>query len=179
MSVHPDPFTVEFGKVARTIECRHLTGCIIFTFDIKGEHALVLEHHAVRAPRPPNYDEAFARSKQFLESCGYKVEEFGMTRQPDPLTQGAAALVVQGQIQEPPPPSFSLVIPPRHGSFSDDADGSEWKLWVTAELVEGPHAGYKVVFDELTNQFGVASPANVFHGFWGSFRQSVDALLTR
>jgi hypothetical protein len=172
------PFTVEFGKTGRTVEYRDPTGCLIFTFDVSDDHSLILEHHDGRSPRPLNYDEAFARSKQFLASRGYKVEDFGVAVLPDPLTEKEAAGLIRGQIHQPPPSSISLVYPHRRAKFKDDADNSKWNLWLVGELEVGPHRGHKVVFDERTKQFGVASPDDVFLGFWGSFDQTVEALLT-
>jgi len=178
MSANSTPFAVAFGKVARTLEYRDSTGCITFTFDIpKEQRCVVLEHHSVRTPRPRNYGEAFARTKQFLESHGYRVEEFGVAHPPAPLTEEEAAAFIRGQISQPPPSSISLVVPPVRASFKDDADGSLWNLWLVAELKDGPHRGYKLVFHEQTRQFGVASPTDVFHGFWGSFSQTLDALV--
>jgi hypothetical protein len=172
------PFTVTFGKVARTVEYQDAAGTILFTFDVgEGERSLVLEHHGIRRPRMPNYGEAFARSKQFLESRGYEVGEFGVAVPPAPLPEEEVSALIHGAIHGLPPSSVRLVVPPRRASFRDDVDGSRWDLWLVALPESGPHRGHKLVFDEQTKQFGVASDTGVFLGFWGSFSQSVEALL--
>jgi hypothetical protein len=177
MTASATSFTIAFGKVARTIEYREGTDCIIFAFDVtEEERSLVLEHHAMHAPRPPNYDQAFACTKQFLKLRGYKVEAAGGAHLPAPLTEEEAGGFIRGQIHRSLPPSIQLVAPPVRASFRDD-HGSQWNLWLTAELKSGPHRGHKLVFDDQTKQFGVASDANVFLGFWGSFSQTIEALV--
>jgi hypothetical protein len=172
-------FTVEFGKIGRTLEYRDAAGCIVFTFEAAGPKSLILEHHGARHTRPSNYDQAFARSKEFLASRGYGVEEFGVASQPPALTEEEAAAVIHGMMLHEPPQSIALITPPCRANFADDAGGSRWSLWVVAELAAGPHRGHKVVFDEVTKQFGVASPSDVFLGFWGSFKQTLEALIPK
>jgi hypothetical protein len=82
-------FTVKFGNIARTIECDDAEGQILFTFDAgskfdfknpnrPGKNSLCLEHHPSDWPRGPRYDLAFRRAKEYLESCGYDVEIYGV-----------------------------------------------------------------------------------------------------
>jgi hypothetical protein len=76
--MNPD-FTVKFSQKARVLEYDGPAGKIEFSFDLSPNNlkCLFLEHYSSGYPRPPNYDEAFKRSKQYLESCGYQVEVFG------------------------------------------------------------------------------------------------------
>ena len=178
MTAESTSFTVRFGKAARTLEYRDGAGCIEFTFDLGAEErALVLEHHGVRQSRLSNYDDAFLRSKQFLQSCGYKVAESGVARLPAPMTFEEAAALIRAETIGPVPSSVRLIDLPIRASFEDDAGDTPWSLWLVAELKAGSHSGHKLVFDEHTRQFGVASPKNVFLGFWGSFRQTLEALV--
>ena len=75
----PNDFAVRFGKIARTLEYDDAHGRIVFTFDLgsQGNKSLCLEHHAPKTPRAQQYDLAFERTKQFLESHGYQVETYG------------------------------------------------------------------------------------------------------
>ena len=75
-------FTVKFGKYARTLEYDEPQVHILFTFDVvskddKSVWTVCLEHHAPETPRGARYDIAFERTKQYLESRGYKVEICG------------------------------------------------------------------------------------------------------
>jgi hypothetical protein len=173
----PTPYTVAFGKSARTLEYRDGVRFVIFTFDLSRDaQTIFLEHHGVRDLRPTNYDEAFSRSKQFLQALGYKVEEDGVAPPSVPLTEKDAAELISALVILPIPAFVSLIDPPVRAIFEDDGDAAPWSLWLVAELKAGPHSGHKLVFDEHTRQFGVASPKSVFLGFWGSFRQTLEAL---
>ena len=72
-------FTVDFGKHARTIDYKDAACALLFTFDSseKGDDWICLEHHAKSQQRPLGYDVAFIRTKEFLESCRFKVEVYG------------------------------------------------------------------------------------------------------
>jgi hypothetical protein len=72
-------FKVRFSKKARVLEYEDSAGKIEFTFDVRPDNikCLFLEHYPPGYPRPPNYNDVFKRSKQYLESCGYQVEIFG------------------------------------------------------------------------------------------------------
>lgn len=168
----------KFGKHDRTLLYSDGDGRIVFTFDYgEDRKSLILEHHATNSRRPANYNEAFDRTREFLTSCGYGVIDAGIARLPEKLTYSEAAQVIDGLIMKAPPPPFTLARPPARGEFLDDMGGSVWELWLVGELTSGPHMGYKMVYDEISKQFGVANPKNVFHGFWGSFQQTLDALL--
>ena len=76
----PTDYTVRFStKVARVLEYEDATGRVEFTLDSgsKGERSICIEHHSSTGRRCRNYDVAFQRSKQYLESCGYEVEIYG------------------------------------------------------------------------------------------------------
>jgi hypothetical protein len=79
MADSPTNFSVRFGAVGRTLDYDDSQGQILFTFDAgsRGPKSICLEHHAPKKPRPPHYEIAFQRTKQYLESCGYEVETFG------------------------------------------------------------------------------------------------------
>jgi hypothetical protein len=178
MQLGSETFSVCFGKIGRTLEYREGAAALIFTFD-RGERwgELVLEHHGVRKSRPPNYDVAFLRCVEFLRSKGYGVIESGVARLPEPITADQAAAITKAAITDPVPSSITLREPVTRTVFKDDSGDTPWSLWLVAELAEGPHRGHKLVFDEHTRQFGVASPSGVFLGFWGSFTQTINALV--
>jgi hypothetical protein len=70
-------FKVRFsGDVVGVLECEDAKGTIEFTLDAgsKGDRSICLQHHPANAPRGRRYELAFAKAKQFLESCGYEVE---------------------------------------------------------------------------------------------------------
>jgi hypothetical protein len=73
-------FSVKFGSVARTLEYDDSHGRLLFTFDAGsgGAKSICLEHHSSREPRSPQYEIAFQRTKEYLESCGYQVETFAL-----------------------------------------------------------------------------------------------------
>jgi hypothetical protein len=73
-------FTVKFSPKARVLEYDDPAGKIEFTFDFLSPNnikCLVIDHYPPGMLRPPNYDDAYKRSKQYLESCGYQVEVLG------------------------------------------------------------------------------------------------------
>ena len=78
MADSPTEYSVKFGSVAWTVEYKDSRGDIVFTLD-EGSHgakSICLEHHALQTTRPPHYDIAFQKTKEYLESCGYQVETF-------------------------------------------------------------------------------------------------------
>jgi hypothetical protein len=169
-------FTVEFANTARVLEYRDAAGVFQFTFDIPPkDKALTLEHHSARKTRTRNYDVAFARTREFLESCGYQVTEAGAACSPEPLTtEEVVALMRTGTV--PPPPRAVNFVPPTWMAFQDDMGGDEWMLWIVAEAQADEHGALRVVLDHQTKQFGLATRQNVFLGFWGSLEQTFNAL---
>jgi hypothetical protein len=79
-SAGPAGYTVKFGRVARTIYYVDAAATFEFTFDIGPKQGarstFILEHHQPAA-RTDEYLLAFKRTKQYMESCGYNVEEYG------------------------------------------------------------------------------------------------------
>lgn len=77
-----EEFTIDFGKHARTIDYKDAEYASLFTFDMsdKGEDWVCLEHYPKSWPRPPKYETAFARTKEFLEACHFKVEIYGQQK---------------------------------------------------------------------------------------------------
>ena len=72
-------YTVTFGYSARTLEYRDPHQTLRFTFDVSptAPKTIVLEHFSSATARGDGYSIAFARTKQYLESCGYQVEIYG------------------------------------------------------------------------------------------------------
>jgi len=176
MNKETTEFTVRFGMIGRTIEYCDQRGTIIFTFDIgSSPRSVVLEHHLVRNPRPNNYDDAFVRSKQFLQSRGYIVEESGTAHPPPPLKEDDVTAILARELGGPLPPGVSVMPRPISTSFDDDG-GSPWRLWVAGTQESGQYAGYKIVLDEYTRQFGIVNSKDIFAGFYGSFHQTAESL---
>jgi hypothetical protein len=178
----PAPFVVEFSKrTARMIEYRDCLGSLEFSFDVLNAEgkSLVLEHHAAHSLRLPQYDLAFGRCVRFLESCGYRVETFGASHRAVPLSAREVSSLVDAELagmkQAIPRPVDILTLPQR-AIFVSDADKSEWNLWLVLDSRSGAHGGYKIVFDDQSKQFGLATAQNIFVGFWGSFAQTLEAL---
>ncbi len=172
---HPS-FSVNLGKCARSIEYRDTGGRLEFFFDARGGTSLVLEHFGPREPSPSNYDVGFQRAKAFLRAQGYTVGEYGVATPCLPSDDEVLA-VLHDALHAPARSELSLIAPPRRAQFKDDTDGFDWSLWIVAELAAGARRGHHLLFDPLSKQFGVASPTNLFLGFWGSFDETVAALL--
>ena len=172
-------FSVDFGRGGRTIEYRDPIGSVEFSLDAGEGRSLILEHFGPRSQRPPNYDIGFRRAKEFLSTKGYSVEECGNAHLP-PLPDDDEVLeALRDLVHQPSRPGLSLLIPPHRAIFKDDTDGSDWSLWVVAKSTVGACRGHRLVFDPISKQFGVVSPTDLFLGFWGSFDQTIDALLER
>jgi hypothetical protein len=74
----PIKFTVEFGRIARTIIYKDSDGQILFTLDssLNGKKWIILEHHSSDKPREPRYEFAFEHTKEYLQSSGFQVEVY-------------------------------------------------------------------------------------------------------
>jgi lactoylglutathione lyase len=72
----PQDYTVILGAIGQTVIYEDPAGPMIFTFRAgkKGDKSICLEHYDSGEPLPVRYDTAFQRTKQYLESLGYKVE---------------------------------------------------------------------------------------------------------
>jgi hypothetical protein len=71
------PYTVTFGKVARTLvyedpECR-----FVFTFEQSLDGVTHFEHHIPQQQYAPGYRITFERTKEFFESRGRQVKIHG------------------------------------------------------------------------------------------------------
>ena len=72
-----DSFTLTLGRTAGTVEYVDPQGQILFTFDSSKKQGEVLELASVPPQNPGSvrYGLAFLRTKKFLKSRGYEVEE--------------------------------------------------------------------------------------------------------
>jgi hypothetical protein len=171
-----DSFTVKFTR-ARTVEYCDSLGAIEFGFDIPSAEAksLILEHHSTRKPRPDRYDVAFERSLRFLESCGYRVGTFGAAQPPPPMRATEVSGLIEAELAGENPlivADADILKPPRRAVFTDDHK-SDWDLWLIVDSKAEVYRGYKIVFDDQSRQFGLATSQSVFVCFWGSFLQTL------
>jgi hypothetical protein len=78
-------FAVSFSsKIARVLEYRDSAGRLEFTTDSsdRGDRSITLEHYPKSWPKEERYHLAFSRCRQFLESCGFGVDEWPEEPQP-------------------------------------------------------------------------------------------------
>lgn len=69
------------------------------------------------------------------------------------------------------------LVAPHRMTFAGHAEGDTWDLWLVLEEQPETKSGYKVVFDEETKQFGLATGTrNVFIGFYGTFVQTLEGM---
>ena len=69
------------------------------------------------------------------------------------------------------------LVVPRRMTFAGHAEGDTWDLWLVLEEQPETRSGYKIVFDEETKQFGLASGTrSVFIGFYGTFIQTLEGM---
>jgi hypothetical protein len=69
------------------------------------------------------------------------------------------------------------LVAPRRVTFAGHGEGDTWDLWLVLEEQPETKTGYKIVFDEETKQFGLATGArNVFIGFYGTFIQTLEGM---
>lgn len=75
-SARPQDFNVILGGLGQTVIYEDSMGPMIFAFSggSKGGKSVRLQHYDSEAPRSPQYNVAFERSKHYLESLGYAVE---------------------------------------------------------------------------------------------------------
>jgi hypothetical protein len=80
----------------------------------------------------------------------------------------------------PPRTGLSLdrcLVTPQRMTFAGHAEGDTWDLWLVLEEQPETKNGYKIVFDEETKQFGLASGTrNVFIGFYGTFIETLEGM---
>jgi hypothetical protein len=139
---------------------------------------MVLEHLSARKQQVPRYREAFERSKQYLESCGYQVEVFGDFASPVSMQASDVSRLIQSELASQSKIAdfgFDLadcLVKPRRSVFRCFPENTAWELWV---VLQEPRHGLQVVFDEFTKQFGVAQ-RDIFDGFYGTFIQTLDAI---
>ena len=75
-AARPQDYTVILGAIGQTVIYEDPAGPMIFNFHAgeKGDKSICLEHPDPDEPLPDRYDTAFERTKQYLESLGYKVK---------------------------------------------------------------------------------------------------------
>jgi hypothetical protein len=177
----PASFVVELKYQA--LEYRDSTVHIAFGWEVHvnaKDKSCTLWHHAPHRRRGPGYDLAFERSKQLLESRGWRVEIGGVARLKPPITAEEVSWSIDSELagaKPPIPKPVDFLIPPRRVVMvSDNNKSDEWDLWVVLESRPGLHRSHKIVFEEQSGQFGLATAQNIFVGFWGSFVQTLQAL---
>ena len=74
-----------------------------------------------------------------------------------------------------------LVVPTRRDYADPIVEGSSHSLWLVLEEVPEDQSGYKIVFDEATHKFGLATGdvkqnRDVFLGFYGTFLETLEAM---
>lgn len=73
-----------------------------------------------------------------------------------------------------------LADPPEKQVFVDASDNSQVDLWLVLEEDPETRSGYKIVFDESTNDFGLATPSwegpNMYLGSYGTFLDALESM---
>jgi len=73
-----------------------------------------------------------------------------------------------------------LVAPAKRLYEDSFAEGRTIELWLVLEERPADGSGYKIVFDETTRQFGLATSSrggrDVFIGFYGNFIATLEAM---
>jgi hypothetical protein len=74
-----------------------------------------------------------------------------------------------------------LVVPIKHDYRDSFNEGDVISLWLVLEEVPEDSSGYKIVFDETTRRFGLATGdaqrlEDVFLGFYGTFLETLEAM---
>ena len=74
-----------------------------------------------------------------------------------------------------------LVFPTKHDYRDSFNEGADISLWLVLEEVPEDNSGYKIVFDETTQRFGLATgdaqrQHDVFLGFYGTFLETLEAM---
>lgn len=73
-----------------------------------------------------------------------------------------------------------LVIPTIQIYENSFRDGETLELWLVLEETPGDESGYKIVFDEKSGAFGLATKGfrrrDVFLGFYGTFLDTLEGM---
>ena len=73
-----------------------------------------------------------------------------------------------------------LVKPVRRVYEDSFKAGATVELWLVLEEIPEDGSGYKIVFDEITRQFGLATSSgagrDIFLGFYGNFIETLEAM---
>lgn len=74
-----------------------------------------------------------------------------------------------------------LVVATRRDYADPIVEGSWLSLWLVLEEAPEDQSGYKIVFDEATRQFGLATGdarqnRDVFLGFYGTFLETLESM---
>ena len=81
-----------------------------------------------------------------------------------------------GSLKARPDLGRCLVAPTR-ASFAGKGEGELSDFWLVLEERPETEDGYKIVFDEQTRQFGLATgKQKMFIGFYGTFLQTLEAM---
>ena len=75
-----------------------------------------------------------------------------------------------------------LVVPPIRRTYDDSfKEGQVLELWLVLEEVPDTKSGYKIVFDENREEFGLAigdsrTGRDTFIGYYGGFLETLDGM---
>ena len=74
-----------------------------------------------------------------------------------------------------------LVVPPMKRVYEDSfKEGETIELWLVLEEIPESKSGYKVIFDEESGMFGLATSGrranDVFIGFYGTFLETLEGM---
>ena len=176
-----DEVDVRFGAVFRTLVYRDSVGEIIFTFDFGddqqslGTKTTVSEHHRPQDQESLRYRTAYRQTGKFLESCGYNVKYSDFAPTPSFTSAGIAEQLKKELATLKSPNQFGFdpaesLVPPAKAEFFGP---EKWSLWV---VLKQPATQLMIVFDEYSNQFGIAKD-QTFLGFSGTFPQTLADVL--
>jgi hypothetical protein len=77
----------------------------------------------------------------------------------------------------PHPDLDRCLVAPTRASFAGKGEGNISDFWLVLEEQPETQDGYKIVFDEQTRQFGLATgKRKVFIGFYGTFITTLEAM---
>ena len=73
-----------------------------------------------------------------------------------------------------------LITPPKKGSFVDSFSKAPVDLWLVLEEAPEDKSGYKIVFDETSNMFGLATAgwegSDIYLGPYGTFLEALESM---
>jgi hypothetical protein len=172
------PYTVSFGKVARSLVYEDSECHFVFTFERGLDGVTHLEHHIPQQQYVPRYRTAFERTKEFLEFRGHQVKIYGDYRVAKNLTPSDVTERIRlelAQSKDFPSLGFvadDLLVSPEYAQFSAGGGKLPWMLW---SVLKVPRTAIQIVFDECSDQFGLVENGK-FAGFNGTLLRTLSDL---